>query len=413
MFSANNPSKPTASGLAAAVLLAVALIAAHPASAQTETVLYTFHGQQDGRNPLAGLSMDSSGNLYGTTSIGVNGESGLVFELSPSGQQTVLLDLSGNGGGQPFGGVVRDAQGNLYGTTENGGRHISGTLFEVTAPNVAKTLHLFRTGPPSFKREVSAKDGTYPAAGPVMDAAGNLYGTTQYGGQFGCGTVYKQHGNTYSILYNFDNTHGCWPLASLILDAQGNLYGTTSGGGDHRVGTVFKVSPDGTPTLLYSFTGSNGDGYGPASSLVRDAQGNLYGTTVNGGSGYGTVFKVTPGGAETVLYTFKGGLGGPDGVNPVGGLVMDSQGNLFGTTEFGGAHPENCGGTLGCGTIFKIAPNGTETVLYRFTGKTDGAFPVANLLLDAQGNLYGTTEFGGDSSCNGGGGCGVVFRLTP
>jgi uncharacterized repeat protein (TIGR03803 family) len=220
------------------------------------------------------------------------------------------------------------------------------------------------------------------------------------------------------VLYNFTGgADGSHPYGGLIQDSQGNFYGTTSQGGTGSgcglagCGVVFKFAADGTETVLYSFTGG-ADGSGPLAGLLLDGQGNLYGTTAGGGSptcdgiGCGVVFKVTLKGAETALYSF---LGGTDGATPQTALIMDGQGNLYGTTYGGGNL--SCNGSS-CGTVFKVSATGEETVLYRFTGSTDGGIPLAGLVMDSQGNLYGTTESGGFTSC-GLGGCGVVFKVTP
>jgi uncharacterized repeat protein (TIGR03803 family) len=240
-------------------------------------------------------------------------------------------------------------------------------------------------------------DGAYPQAGLVLDAQGNLYGTTANGGDLaclaphGCGTVFKvDTAGKETVLYSFtggaDAVH---PQAGLVLDAQGNLYGTTVGGGAYGVGTVFKVDPSGAETVLHSFSGSP-DGAYPLAGLVLDAQGNLYGTTYRGGNnaysyGYGTVFKVDTTGNVTVLHAFSNS---PDGVYPQAGLVLDAQGNLYGTTSAGGAQYNQ-------GTVFKVDTAGNETVLYSFGRLPDGESPFAGLVMDSSGYLYGTTFFGG------------------
>ena len=273
-------------------------------------------------------------------------------------------------------------------------------------------------------------DGTAPF-GVLGDAAGNLYGTTFNGGANDAGVVYKlSSGGAETILYSFSGgADGENPTGRLVQDAAGNLYGTTAFGGAQcqeggllpgTCGVVFKLSPGGTETVLHAFTGHPTDGAVPVGPLIRVAGGNLYGNTANGGafspcvqgffSGCGTVFKLGPNGTESVLYNFTGG---PEGGNPVGGLIRDAAGNLYGTTAAGGTASTNlCAG--GCGTVFKLGPSGTETVLYRFTGKADGGQPTAELIQDANGNLYGITLLGGvKSSACVGGFCGVVFKLSP
>jgi len=241
----------------------------------------------------------------------------------------------------------------------------------------------------------------------TRDLAGNLYGTTEGDGAFGYGTVFKLTENgKKTVLHSFAGypTDGAYPVAVLLRDASGNLYGTTSGGGaggNEGFGTVFKIDVTGTETVPYSFTGGS-DGRFPLAGLVMDAKGSLYGTTVAGGTltcnsgvGCGVIFKLDTTGKETVLYSFSG----PDGAFPYAALVRDDAGNLYGTTEEGGT---------GYGTVFELSKSGKETVLHSFAGP-DGAYPAASLVRDDQGNFYGTTEFGG-TGC-GSGGCGTVFKL--
>ena len=258
-------------------------------------------------------------------------------------------------------------------------------------------------------------DGDVPSAGLIGDASGNLYSTTWMGGnnrcEDGCGTIFKlDDTGKETVLYAFHgDAHGASPAAGLIWDAAGNLYGTTSGEWAEKPGTVFKLDNTGKETLLYAFTGGK-DGSMPFAGLVRDAQGNLYGTTAYGGAsgcwanlGCGVVFKLDKTGKETVLHTFSGGN---DGGNPMATLVQDASGNLYGTTEIGG--DLKCHilyGTHGCGPVFKLDKKGKETVLHKFGGKNDGKYPEAGLLPDSQGNFYGTTYYGGAYTG------GTVFKL--
>ncbi len=254
-----------------------------------------------------------------------------------------------------------------------------------------------------------------------MDALGNLYGTTENGGSgggcsFGCGTVFKlDPAGNENVLHSFTGSPGDGgrPVAGLIMDTAGNLYGTTAEGGSGTCtgingvpvsgcGTVLKLDPSGNETVLHSFTGGS-DGIQPLAALILDQAGNFYGTTELGGSfGSGTVFKLDPSGNETVLHTFTGGN---DGAAPLfAGLIMDTAGNLYGTTQNGGGS-SNC--SVGCGTVFKLDTSTNETVLHSFTGSPgDGARPVAALIVDKTANLYGTTTGGGAS------GLGTVFKLT-
>jgi len=269
-------------------------------------------------------------------------------------------------------------------------------------------------------------DGAEPYAGVVMDAAGNLYGSTDFGGNlncnewegFGCGTVFKLNkADDETVLYSFGGApDGAKPYAGVVMGAAGNLYSTTFNGGNvtcantSGCGTVFMLDITGKEKVLYNFSGAP-DGANPEAGVVMDAAGNLYGTTFFGGaSGDGTVFKLDTAGKETVLYSFSGT---PDGANPVGGLVMDVAGNLYSTTFNGGN--VTCTNASGCGTVFKLDTTGNETLLYMFSGGADGAYPTGGLVMDAAGNLYGTTFEGGDLSCmfaNMGLGCGTVFKLT-
>src|SRR5208337_4751127 len=269
-------------------------------------------------------------------------------------------------GFHPNDALIMDAEGNLYGTTYAGGAYGVGTVFELSPAGTETILHSFR--------KKNGKDGYTPYAGLIMDAEGNLYGTTYAGGAHGQGTVFElSSSGIETILHSFagHETDGAHPLAGLTMDAKGNLYGTTVGGGDYKgchggCGTVFEVSAGGTETILHSFAKKGNDGRGPSAGLIMDASGNLYGTTDLGGAHfYGTVFELTPDGTETVLYSFcsQGGLNCTDGANPVGTLVMDTEGNLYGATA------------LYEGTVFEFAPNSTETVLHSFLGAPDGEVP--------------------------------------
>jgi len=370
------PMKPTTAIFFLFMLLAMATQYMH---AQTETVLYSFAAEPASTNPN-GLVRDTKGNLYGTTYGEGNGTScGIVFKITPAGTETVLHSFTGgtDGCGPFFGSLVRDSEGNLYGATSSGGStacggYGCGTVFKVTAKGAENVLYAFTGG----------TDGDFPIAGLVRDKEGNLYGTTDLGGTSGCGTVFELTATgTETVLHSFTaGADGAYPYTGgLIRDEKGNLYGTTwyggaaSACGDSGCGTVFEVTPTGTETVLFIFSGV--DGVAP-NGLVRDAEGNLYGTTSGGGLGSGTVFELTKKGAETTLYSFTGA---PDGATPFVGLVRDPEGNLYGTTVDGGA--------LGHGTVFEVTPAGTETVLYAFTGGTDGANPVAGLLMDKQGNF--------------------------
>ena len=359
------------------------------------------HG--DGAFPYCRLVQDGAGNLYGTTSGGgfatKCGHCGMVFKLDTTGNEAVLHTFGGSAdGAYPSAGLVQDGAGNLYGTTNFGG--------DLTSCNGGCGT-VFKVDPSGketvLHRFAGGADGAFPIADLVRDAAGNLYGTTYSGGGSNAGTVFTLDvTGRETVLHSFSGgADGANPTAGLVQDAAGNLYGTTERGGASGLGVVFKLDATGTETVLHRFAGG-ADGASPNADLVRDGEGNLYGTTINGGSdvcvlGCGTVFKVDTAGSETVLHRFNQ----VDGWNPDAGLIRDEAGNLYGTTSQGGA--------FGGGTVFKLDKTGTETVLHNFLGggfQPDGRVPHADLVRDAAGNLYGTTVAGGTF------GVGVVFRLT-
>jgi len=397
------------------------------ALAQKESVLYSFCAQyncNDGEFPQAGLLLDQKGNLYGTTSTGGpydecgnhGGEGcGLVFKLSPRGKETVLYDFCERGypctdGATPLAGLIFDRNGYLYGTTEYGGAHGEGVVFKLTPKGKYAVLY-------SFCAHNNCTDGYNPAAGLVFDEKGNLYGTTRSGGAYGAGVVFRlTPEGKETVLYSFCAQSKCadgyYPAAGLVFDQKGNLYGTAEYGGAYNGGVVFKLTPKGKYAVLHGFCAQSGctDGEYPAAGLVFDLKGNLYGTTAGGGvsncdgSTCGVVFKLTPKGTETVVYSFCSQSGCTDGEYPAAGLVFDLKGNLYGTTASGGERY--------AGVVFKLTPKGKETVLYSFCAQggnncTDGDAPYAGVAFDQKGNLYGTTYWGG------GGGVGVVFKLTP
>jgi uncharacterized repeat protein (TIGR03803 family) len=271
-----------------------------------------------------------------------------------------------------------------------------------------KVLHTFE-----------GSDGDGPASQLVRDEAGNLYGTTISGGSSkcpggGCGTAFKMDGTGKLVwLHKFQGANGDEPFPGLLRDAAGNLFGTTAYGGKVEqacsslgCGVAFELDKSGKETVLHKFTGG-ADGNSPVGPLVEDRGGNLYGATASSGNGFGTVFRLSRRGKETVLHNFSGSS---DGYNPSGGVILDAGGNIYGTTFIGG--DLNCNPGQGCGVVFKIDTTGKETVLHTFGG-SDGANPTSPLLLDSAGNLYGTTDKGGNLECQGGLGCGVVFELSP
>jgi uncharacterized repeat protein (TIGR03803 family) len=340
-------------------------------------------------------------------------------------------------GDAPRAGLIFDATGNLFGTTAAGGAYGFGTVFELSPGTngmwTEAVLHSFNN---------DGTDGVQPEAGVIFDAAGNLYGTNMGGGTAGrcifgngCGTVFEltpgANGTwTETVLHNFNDNRvdGYDPRAGVIFDGAGNLYGTTNEGGNgshcfaFRCGTVFQLTPgaNGTWTekVLHNFHNNNKDGYMPYAGLIFDPAGNLYGTTLAGkimNNGFGTVFQLAGTNGkwtEKVLHSFND----KDGYYPTAGLIFDAAGSLYGTTQDGGASGTGCHG-LGCGTLFKLTQgtNGAwkETVVHSFGKGTDGSNPFGGPIFDAAGNLYGTTSEGGGTGCDGGYGCGTVFEVTP
>jgi uncharacterized repeat protein (TIGR03803 family) len=410
-------------------LFCVAIIATTiMAQGQTLTVLHPFGNLPgDGANPYAGLTMDAHGDLYGTASSGGNGY-GTVFELNRSGNSFVYRPLysfqGGNDGDAPYTAVTVGPNGSIYGTTRNGGGSEDfGTVFNLQPPATFCRAVLC-----PWRETVligfNDSNGAEPYGQPIFDQAGNLYGTTTYGGYYGEGEVYEltpsNGGWTQNIIYNFGTGNGPYqPTGGVIFDHAGNLYGTTMWGGVGGYGVVYQLTPSGgswIQTTLYSFNGGSNGGR-PSTNLLMDAAGNLYGSTgwVPETNNPGTVYELTPSGGgwtHTLLYAFPVGT---EGAGSVSNLVMDSAGNLYGTTSFEG----NQGCSYGCGTVFKLTPSSSGwiyTDLYDFTGGSDGAWPFGGVVLDSQGNLYGTAVYGGTGSeycLNGAGGCGTVWELTP
>jgi len=376
------------------------------------TVLYSFQGGKDGSRPHGTLIADPSGNLYGTTFAGglrdcrdTGYRCGTVFKIAKNGTEKVLYRFTGREDGmQPIGGVIRDSGNNLYGTTTGGpfGQGTNGSVFEFAADGSEKTLFSF--------------PGPLPASpsDSLLLLNGVLYGTAETAGTGanctnGCGFVFKlTTAGAETALHQFGyGEDGEFPMANVISDASGNLYGTTFSGGTYDLGTVFKIAANGTESVLHSFAGGD-DGFLPYGGLVADASGDLYGTTsggggggngCDGGNGCGIVFEIAPNGSETVLYRFAGGT---DGGNPYAGLTRDKAGNLYGTTGAGGGN--GCQLGYGCGTVFEITAGGQEHILYAFSGGSDGANPYGGLLIE-KNVLYGTTTVGGS------GGNGVVFKI--
>jgi uncharacterized repeat protein (TIGR03803 family) len=404
-------------------LLGLACLAAVSAAASaqvTEVVLHSFCSPTncaDGARP-AGVIRDSAGNLYGGTAAGGANGQGVTYKLAPSGQETVLYNFCSQGGdlctdGSEASVSVRDSEGNLYGTTGFGGAHNVGVVYKLTASGQETVLH-------SFCSLANCADGSAPNAGLIMDSEGNLYGTTLYGGPngggrsdtAGAGVLYKlAPSGQETVLYNFCSLANCadgaLPSGDLISDSEGNLYGATlyggpNGGVGSGHGVVFKLAPSGQETVLYNFCSlaNCADGSGAPSGVISDAEGNLYGTTARGGAnGEGVVYRLDASGQETVLYNFCSLTNCADGEKPHG-VTMDSEGDLYGSASDG---PKN---NPGNGLVYELDTSGSETVLCSFGSAScpSGALP-SGVILDSEGNLYGTTSDGGK---NGGG---LVFKL--
>jgi len=376
--------------------------ASQPARSQTYKVIHNFTAKgSDGATPYGGPILEASGNLYGTTYLGGIAGAGSVYKLSPSGSAWKYTSLysfkaGADGSGPAFGSLAVGANG-LFGTTEGGGNF--GIVFAVCAcVTKEKVIHTFG----------NANDGAQPIGGVVFDSAGNFYGTTSLGGAYGNGTVFEGtrygHGWIEKPIYSFtDGTDPINPPAGVTLDAQGNLYGTASLGGAYGYGAVYKLSRSAsgwTETVLYNFQALD-DGANPVGGVIVDSAGNLYGTTFDGGvNGGGTVYQLSPSGEGwtfSILYSFVGGYGGP-----YNKLTLDANGNLYGFTNAEGAN--------GLGSIFKLAPgNGgwTFTDLYDFAGGSDGGLPYGSVAVDGKGNVFGTAVVGGTDNQ------GVVFEITP
>jgi uncharacterized repeat protein (TIGR03803 family) len=390
-----------------AFALALGAVSAPRIEAQTFAVIHNFTGVSDGASPLSGFTKDATGNLYGTASAGGSSGSGVVFELTTSGQETVLHSFTGGtDGAEPEGRLVMDKAGNLYGTTYSGGASNAGTVFKVTRKGKEKVLHSFAGG---------AADGANPVAGLTVDSAGNLYGTTTAGGSSGNGTVFKVAVPTVAggawteeVLYSFGAGYdGTIPIAGVTLDASGHLYGTTSAGGTYDYGTVFELTPS-TPSwtekILHNFE-MGSDGGVPYAGLVLGSKGSLYGAATEGGeggtNGGGTVFELTHGSGGGWTFTVIYALSGWNISGTFRNLLLDS-GKIYATTH--------CDGANNAGTVYELTLSGdvwTYNSLYVFTGGTYGLYSFSNLVSDKQGNLYGTTNEGGAN------GFGTAFKVTP
>jgi len=368
---------------------ALTLAATGARAAPSFTTLYNFQGGTDGAMPASRLVADRHFNLYGTTNqTGGDTNFGTIYKLAPGGTESVLhLFSGGNDGAQPEEGLLLDKKGNLNGGTGGAGKTGLGTLYKLTRLDKLSVLYSFPR-----KVEVDAPNGDL-----IADGAGNLFGTAGGGGA-SVGVIFElTPSKILSVLHEFQGADGADPFSGLITDASGTMYGTTLQGGTSNIGVLYSLTPSGTYSVLHNFSGFPHDGANPADAPVLDAEGNFYGVTETGGKvGLGTVYKLAPGGTETILHNFKGM---PDGNEPAGRLVMDASGNLYGVTSGGGSANH--------GMVFKVAPSGKLTVLHNFSGGADGLGPAAGLLADAHGNYYGTTLLGGANNL------GTIFKIRP
>ncbi len=409
-------------------MLCVLTMLATAGLAQTFSVLHTFTGGSDGGNPTSGLTMDREGSLYGTTLDGGLGY-GTVFKLARAGSGwliTPIYNFHGTDGSGPNARVVFGPDGNLYGTTSTGGGGDCGlqgyagcgTVFRLQPPpSACKSFSCFWTETVIYR--ANQDNGGFPYGSVAFDQSGNLYATVFNGGPLDEGYVVELSPNggywNGTIIHNFnvDDGDGASPDAGVIFDASGNLYGTTFYGGPVNGGVVYELSPSGsgwTETILHGF--ATADGIESTAPLIFDAHGNLYGTTSDlGPENGGTIFELSPNsGSWTFSIAWAFSDEGDGGAHPGGPVTFDANGNIWGTT--GGT------GCCGWGTIFELTPASgggwQETVLYYFEETGDGANPDTGLILDAQGNAYGTTLRGGNlSDCSDFPGCGVVWEFTP
>jgi len=394
-------------------VLLLTLLFATITAAQTFKVFHSFDFS-DGDSPNGGLIRDSAGNFYGTTQFGGSSNRGLVFKLDAKGDETILYTFTGGtDGGIPIGRVLRDSGGNLYGITSLGGDPTCscGTVFELTKSGTLKVLHKFTGG------KDGAQNQGQPELGLVM-VNGDLYGSASFGGvpgcdgSLGCGVLFKltQSGKE-TVLHRFTGqADGAFPQ-DLISDRAGNIYGATGGSYmQGNGGTLFKLDSTGKLTTLYTFR-SSADGTSPRWRLLRNASGVFHGVTQFGGNttncaiasaGCGVVFTIDASAKERVLHVF--GKQASGGEEPSGGL-LDVAGNFYGVTVYGGTVNSTC--TFGCGVVYRVSSSGKYSVLYRFTGGTDGALPSGSLTEDASGNLYGATDLGGKRNN------GVIYEITP
>jgi uncharacterized repeat protein (TIGR03803 family) len=387
-------SRITASTAILAFAGLLTLFATQTAPAQTLKALYSFTGAADGGDPFPAVIQDAAGNLYGTTDYAGSAFAGVVFKVSKTGKETVLYNFCSLTG-------CTDGQYPYAPLVRDAAGNLYGTTQYGGTSNIGVVFKLSPAGKETVLHSFTGgADGVYPYAGLFRDAAGNLYGTTENGGTANLGVVFKiSKTGKETVLHSFTGgaKDGAYPLsAGFYMDAKGNLYSVASQGGTSGEGVLYKLSPKGKLTVLHSFTAGTTDGCYPYGTPAVDAQGNMYGGTGGcGTSNFGVVWKVSKNGTETILHNFSGAS---DGQSPLAGVILDADGNIYGST--------NTGGASGFGTAFEIHKNGKFTLLHDFTGGTDGKYLYGGLILDSKGRIYGTTINGGT------GGYGTVWRIT-
>jgi uncharacterized repeat protein (TIGR03803 family) len=401
------------------LLAALLFFAAVAASAQTFNTLLDLDGN-DGTMPVAGLVQGTDGAFYGTAISGGANDWGAIFKVNSDGTITTLYSFcpekACTDGALPSAGLTLTANGDFFGTAAAGGANQSGVVFKLSAAGAFSTVY-------SFCAQINCPDGTEPRAGLVEGSDGNLYGTTNAGGADGAGTVFRiSREGALTTLHSFCLhgicSDGSFPTSGLIEGTDRNFYGTTPSGGSCGIGvgcgTVYKITRGGTLTTVYSFCNTKGctDGIEPTTGLVQGNDGSFYGSTYSGGANdSGSVFKLTPQGELTTLYSFCAQAECPDGAEPDAPLIQATDGSLYGTTQFGGDIHCNPGyDGMGCGTLFRIDSHGKFTPLHVFEF-TDGAYPQAPLMQSTSGKFYGTTYGGGTACGDAGPGCGTVFSL--
>ena len=397
---------------AALLFFATATITAYAQSFETVGI---FNGKNGGFPANMSPIQGPDGSIYGTASYGGSSEglSGVLFQLKPNDKISEYSfcrrPMHGTcpDGSAPDGTLFLSLDGNLYGTTSAGGTNNMGSVFKIAYGGVLTTLYNFCGG---------CGDGVDPEAGLIQATDGNFYGTTTQGGVNSAGTVFKMTPTgAFTTLHSFDFTDGYYPVAGLVQATDGDLYGTTTSAGPLQLkgGTIFRITLGGTLSTVYDFCSQPGcsDGGAPYGQLIQATDGNFYGTTEFGGdpiceNGCGTIFRLTPDGALTTLYNFCSQPSCADGNSPAGGLVQANDGNFYGTTGLGGVRNG--------GTVFSMTSEGVLTTLYSFcptgNGCEDGDNPQATLLQATNGRFYGSTNEGGEDGCQSNG-CGTIFSL--